>query len=218
MKLVTATPNALYADTDEPLTPSSCALIKARGFLGVIRYLSGLTKSELGIILASGLPCFFVNFSRAAGWNPSANLGLQDAERDLACLAALSIPTGVHVAFDLEGPSILSGVGALQAHVTAHANAILKSGNFPSLYVGEGALMTSAQLFALPSVLYWASCSKLVDIFGNAQVPACDYSMKQGRPFDVVLTSDDGLTKVTVDFNNVIQDLQGRLPIGVGAS
>ena len=214
MKLVTATPNALYADTDEILTPASCALIKARGFAGVIRYLSGLTPEELAIILASGLPAFFVNYSRSSGWVPTADGGLADAERDLACLTALAIPVGVHVAFDLEGPA--PSVAGVQAHVTAHGETILKSKNIPSLYVGEGALLSSAQLYDLPSELYWAAASRLVDIGGNAQVPWCGYAMQQGRPIEVLLVSDDGLTKVTVDYNNVIEDYQGRLPVGVG--
>jgi Domain of unknown function (DUF1906) len=215
MRLVTATPNALYCDTDEVLTAAACALLKSKGILGVWRYLSGLTPAERDVILASGLLLFFINFSRDAGWIPSAAEGLADAQRDLTCLSALGIPKGVHVSFDLEGPG--GTVADVIAHVTAHGTTIQASGNLASLYVGEGSLLTSAQLYSLPQTLYHASCSDLRDAGSGVDaglVPACDYAIRQGRPFDVVLGSSS-IVKVTIDYDYVNQDLKGRLPIGV---
>lgn len=212
MRLVTATPNALYCDTDEVLTASQCSLLKSFNIRGVVRYLSSLTLAERDAILDMGLELYFVNYSREPGWIPSASEGAADAQRDLACLSALAIPTGVHVAFDLEGPG---GTAAdVIAHVNAHAGAIKKSFYLPELYVGEGTMLTSAELYDLASELYWQSCSELRD-GSSGLVPLCDYAMIQGRPFDVTLVGYG--TKVTIDYNFTRQDTQGRLPIGVAA-
>jgi hypothetical protein len=214
MKLVTATPNALYCDTDEALTTPMCNLLLAHGIRGVWRYLSALTPAEVALILASGLELYFVNFAHGAGWQASTAGGVTDAQRDLARLTVLGIPRGVHVAFDCEGPA--AGIPALDNHLGSYANNIAAAKYLPALYVGEGALLSSAQLFAAPFVLYWAACSRLVDAANVAQVPWCGYSIIQGRPFDVTL--DDGAgTKVIVDYDSVIQDFSGRLPIGVAA-
>jgi hypothetical protein len=223
MKLVTATPNALYCDTDQVLTPATCGILKARGIKGVFRYLSGLFQPELSVILGSGLELYFVNYSRDPGWMPSAAAGTSDAARDLAALTRLSIPVGVHVAFDLESPG--GTATDVIAHVTAHGTDIKKAFFLPSLYVGVNCLLNSPQLYALPSVLYWKSCSDLRD--GSAGlVPACDYSITQGRPFNVVLTMPTyppvggpapPPVTVEIDYDSVIEDLHGRLPIGVTA-
>lgn len=214
MRLITATPNALYCDTDQTLTATACNLILAHGIRGVWRYLSALTPAEVTLILASGLELYFVNFARAAGWQASAAGGLADAIRDLDCLKGLGIPLGVHVAFDLEGPA--PGIPAVINHVTAHANKLIVADVIPALYVGEGALLSSVQLMALPSELYWSGCSILEDAAGIAQVPHCGFAVVQGTPSEVVLDYGAG-TKVTIDYDYVKSDFEGRLPIGVAA-
>jgi hypothetical protein len=212
MRLVTATPNALYCDTDQVLTAAACNLLLAHGIRGVWRYPEDVTVEEHNVILASGLEEYFVGHAHAPGWQASAAGGQADGQRQIAALTRLGIPQGVHLAFDLEGPA--SGIPAVISHVTSHANVVLAAKCIPALYVGEGALLSSAQLFQLPSQLYWAAVSRLVDAAGTAQVPWCGYSVYQGDPFDVVL--DDGAgTKVTIDYDYVKQDFQGRLPIGV---
>jgi len=214
VRLVTATPNAIYCDTDTTLTTPMCNLLLAHGIRGVWRYLSALTSAEVALILASGLELYFVNFAHDPGWQASTAGGVADAKRDLVCLGKLGIPIGVHVAFDCEGPA--AGIPALDNHLASYANNVAQSKYLPAIYVGQGALLSSAQLYSLPFVLYWASCSRLVDAASVAQVPWCGYSIFQGRPFDVTL--DDGAgTKVTIDYDSVIQDFNGRLPIGVAA-
>lgn len=213
MRLVTATPNALYCDTDQVLTPAGCALLRSKGIRGVWRYLSGLSPSERDAILESGLELFFVNYAHAAGWTPSAAGGLADADRDLARLHALAIPIGVHCAFDLEGPG--GNENEVVAHVSTHGHTVWGSKYIPALYVGEGSMLTSATLYALPSMLYWHSCSQLRDGPSGLE-PLCGYAVQQGRPFDVAL--DDGAgTKVTIDYDDVVEDFKGRLPVGVAA-
>jgi hypothetical protein len=195
------------------LTSAGCALLKSRGILGVWRYLSGLSPEERDVILESGLELYFVNYAHAAGWTPSAAGGLDDADRDLVRLRALAIPLGVHVGFDLEGPG--GTESEVVAHVSTHGHTIWGAKYIPSLYVGEGSKLTSGTLYALPSMLYWASCSQLRDGASGLE-PLCGYAIRQGRPFNVAL--DDGMgTKVTIDYDSVIEDFKGRLPIGVAA-
>jgi hypothetical protein len=155
-----------------------------------------------------------VGLARWRGWKASAAGGQADGQKQVAALQRLGILQGVHLAFDLEGPA--SGIPAVITHVTAHAKVVVKANCIPALYVGEGALLSSAQLMALPSELYWGGCSILEDAAGIAQVPHCGYAVVQGTPSEVVL--DDGAgTKVTIDYNYVKKDFEGRLPIGVAA-
>lgn len=212
MRLVTATPNALYCDTDQILTTAACNLLLSRGIKGVWRYPEDVTIEELNVILTSGLILFFVGHSPLPGWQASAARGTTAGQHQLTSLTRLGIPTGVHLAYDLEGPA--PGIAAVTSDVTAHANVVLGAKYIPALYVGEGALLSSVQLYQLPSQLYWAAVSRLVDAAGNAQVPWCGFSIYQGDPFDVVLDDSAG-TKVTIDYNYVKKDFEGRLPIGV---
>ena len=214
MRLVTATPNSLYCDTDQVLTPLACKLLLSKGILGVWRYLSGLTIGELNVILDSGLELYFLNYSGAPGWVPSAAEGKLDAERDISLLHQLAIPTGPHVVFDLEGPGGTADL--VNAHIIAHGTDILKAQYSPALYLGEAPRITSSQASKAPSRLYWHGCSMpVLDESGVAIEPWCGYSVEQGNPFDVVLT--DGVTNVTIDYDYVRKDNRGRLPIGVKA-
>jgi hypothetical protein len=161
------------------------------------------------------LELYFINYSRGQGWIPSATLGISDGVRDLQALRRLAIPIGVHVGFDLEGPS---GTPAnVIGHVNAHGSLIKKDGYLPELYVGEGSLLNSIELYNLVSVLYWRSCSKLRDASVNAGLePDCGYAIQQGRPFNVTLISPLApFTSVTIDYDFVVPDFKGRLPIGV---
>jgi hypothetical protein len=212
MRLAPAVPFEPCVDTDEILDGAKCAALWAAGIKGVWRYLEDLTPGEVAAILGSGLKLFFVNHSRLPGWIPSAGDGAMDAARDVLNLKKLGIPKGVHVAFDLEGVGGgITSVSLVEAHVISWSRGVQSSSNLAALYVGEGALLTSRQLFALPPTLYWASCSLIVDVAGNAAVPECDWSVLQGRPFDVIIGG------VKVDFDVVFADNRGRVPIGVAA-
>lgn len=209
MKLVTATPNVLYCDTDQILTANTCLILQSRGIRGVWRYFSGLSTTERDVILASGLELYFVNYSRDRGWLPSMSQGDLDANRDLTECKRLGLPKGVHVAFDLEGPG---GTAAdVIAHVHEHGILIKQGGFLPALYVGEGSKLNSTQLFQLPSVLYWQSGSQLRDGLSGLE-PLCGYSVAQGRPSEITLAN-----VVTIDYDFVREDFSGRLPIGVSA-
>lgn len=210
MKLYRANIRETLVDTTEILTPKNCADLKAQNVAGVIRYLYNLSRPELNVILASGLACFFVNYSRKVGWTPSAADGAADGARDVKALQALGIPIGVHIAFDLEGPGGTADL--VIEHVTAHAKTVVQSGYIQSLYMGEGPLISSAQAYALPyTTLYWQSCSLIRDAAGHDVVPACRYALVQLYPPDQMLAG------VEVDYNTVQSDTKNRYPIGVAA-
>lgn len=210
MRLAAGVPQEACVDTDTILSGSMCAALRAAGIKGVFRYLSDLTVSEITTILVSGLKLYFVNHSRDPGWIPSGAEGKLDGERDVGQLQKLGVPRGVHIAFDLEGVGG-GNPAAVMAHVNAWAAEVQAAGYLAALYVGEQALLTSAQLYALLVTLYWVSASLIRDIAGIAAVPECDWAIIQGRPVDVVVAG------VTVDFDTIYEDNKGRVPIGVAA-
>jgi len=217
MKLQTASPADLCVDVDEVLVASQCAGLRAASVKGVFRYLSDLTPGEISAITGSGLTLYFVNHSRLPGWIPSSVDGTADGNRDVSQLQKLGVPKGVHMFFDLEGvgdgpiPTAARGQANVVAHVSAWAAVVSAAGYIPALYVGAQALLTSAQLYALPVFLYWASASNITDAAENAAVPECNWSVIQGRPVDVMVAG------VEADYDSVYQDNKGRLPIGVAA-
>jgi hypothetical protein len=210
MQVVSASPADLCVDTDMVLTATNCAALVSFGVKGVFRYVSDVSILELNSILGSGLKLFFVNHSRSPGWIPSASEGTSDGQRDVKNLQGLGVPKGVHMFFDLEGV----GGGSPQAviaHVTAWAAVISAAGYIPAIYVGAQALLTSAQLYALPVFLYWCSASNVTDITGAAAMPGCNWSVYQGRPVNTTCAG------VLVDFDSVYEDNKNRLPKGVAA-
>lgn len=211
MKLHTATQGDRVADTDAILTSADCKQLVSLGYAGVFRYLSDLTSTEVGTILTSGLALYFVNHSRAVGWLPSGPLGASDGDRDVADLVRLGIPKGVHVSFDLEGVGGGSATNT-SSHVNAHAAAVQASGNLAAIYVGEGAILTSAQLYALRSTLYWHSCSRIEDAAGNEAGPSCGWAAYQLFEDDFVLPNG-----LVIDINSMALDFKRRAFVGVSA-
>ena len=210
MKLASGKPGDLCVDVDEPLDTVTCSLMRAGGVKGVWRYVSDLTIAEVATIVASGLVLYFVNHSRLPGWIPAAAEGASDAKNDIANLQRLSIPAGVHMFFDLEGAGGGSQ-GNLIAHLDAYASAIKTAGYIPAVYVGDQSLLTSAQLYDLGFVLYWHSASHVVDVIGAEAGPQCGWSIYQASVIDIPMFG------VTIDWDFISGDFEGRLPIGVAA-
>jgi len=211
MKVQAAAAGHLCIDVDEPLDGATCTFFKNYGVRGVWRYLSDVTLAEAQTITSSGLILYFVNHSRLPGWIPSADDGALDAKRDIADLKRLGVPAGVHVFFDLEGVGGASPSNLI-AHLNAWASAIKTGGYIAALYVGYQALLTSAQLYALPDVhLYWHGASRVEDIAGAEAGPACGWSVYQGSIVDVQMFG------VEIDWDFIGGDFNGRLPIGIAA-
>jgi hypothetical protein len=187
------------ADTVAVITPAFGQWLKTNGYVGVMRYVDGLSATELSNILASGLACGFVTY--AEEFNPAPRI---------AELKALGVPVGVHVFLDVEGCTL--DATALIAAINTWSKAMQAAGYLPGLYVGAGALLSSDELYALVSVLYWHGCSRLRDRNNQTQDPACGWGLIQLYPGNIGTQAG-----VIVDISAVQQDYQGRLPILAGA-
>jgi hypothetical protein len=195
---------ALGIDCVTVLDATSAAALKAAGMQFAIRYLGSVTASELEAILDAGLFFMPVTFSRGGGWVPTAAMGASDGQQDVQHLKALGIITGCTVWIDLEGVDPATPADVVSAWVNARA-AVLKSAGFDvGLYVGANCILSSEQLYALPTVdRYWKSLSKVPE-------PTCGFAMYQ-------LYKTVTVAGVEVDVDCIQYDWQGRLPIVVGA-
>lgn len=197
MQIVPGTFPLQGADTVTPLDSSHCASLKANRIDFVMRYLGGLSAVELKTILASGLKLGLVTFSRAAGWIPTAELGAQDAAKDLLHLAELGIPKGARVWLDLEGSG--GGQQASWDWADARSAAIVAAGYKAGLYVGGGGMIDAQHLYSLPHIDgYWKSLSHVPE-------PQCGWCMIQ-------LYKSITIGSVYVDVNVVQYDYKDRLP------
>jgi hypothetical protein len=189
------------ADMVTVLTSSTAAGLKALGYDFVVRYLGGLSFTELSEILSAGLGCQLVTYSRAPGWLPTAAMGASDGANDVAQLKALGVPEGVLLWIDLEG----SGDDATDTAgwVEARAAAIVAAGYVAGLYVGSGCVLDGPQLYALGSVTrYWRAY--------NAGIPEPDpagFCQYQLFPGEMTVGG------VLVDIDFAQQDYKGRVPI-----
>lgn len=199
MKAVTMQVGDQVADTILEITPAIAKWLKNLGFAGVIRYITSLKKSELDACFAEGLKVGLVTY--AGAYSPTS-----------AILAAhtLGIPEGVHIALDVEGVDMdpLLLIEDIKNWATKIKLAMYK----PAQYVGSKQLLTSKELYSTPIELYWHSCSRVIDRFGNEAAPSCGWSMIQLYPPNISISPG-----VRIDRNIVQQDYAGRLPIFVGA-
>lgn len=176
------------------------ARLRAAGFDFGVRYLGSLTNAEIDAMHAADLSVM-----------PCTYGGAFDGHQAVAHAQEAGIPPGVTIWLDVEGQG---GVDAsaddvraamLVAKVNAFAAIVRGAGYDPAIYVGAGALLTSAELFALAVDRYWHSMSRVVDRRGALAEPSCGWCMHQ--LFPTVLRGG-----TNVDINIVGQDFMGRLP------
>ena len=161
---------------------------------GIIAYLGGnLTAELVAEAHAHGKGVVPVNFSRGDGWLPTADMGHADASTTLERLDKLGLLLpGLVDWCDLEGAGA-DPTGYLDAWA-GDVFAKLVAG----LYVGAGALLTAAQLYALPHFTrYWHSLSR------GIPEPQCGFVLAQLYPS----TTLNGLG---VDYDFAQQDFRGR--------
>ena len=143
-------------DTIASLSLQQLTALHKLGFDGIIAYLGGNFTMPLleNAATSIGMGVVPVNFSRAPGWIPTAELGEQDATSSTAKLAALGVPTDGLVDWcDLEG----AGADPT-AYLNAWSNAMSSRRKIGSgLYVGSGYVLSGPELYALPRFTrYWA--------------------------------------------------------------
>ena len=195
----TSRPYSIGVDTIATLTTTNVTALKAAGYIFAVRYLGGLTVSEVYDILAGGMALMPVTYSRGGGWTPSAMLGVSDGNSTVASLHALGLPKGITVWCDLEG---MGGVAAdTIAYANAWAVAVKAAGYIPGAYIGAGIPLNSSEIYKLVVSAYWHSCSQVPD------VDTCGYMMIQLYPPNAIICG------VEVDIDVIESDHKNRLPI-----
>lgn len=184
------------------LTPTQLRAFKDVGADGVIAYLGlNLTKDVCANAFALGLGVVPVSPSRADGWIPTADLGVQDGAtvlrqlQELAATVAGGLPLQGMVDWaDVEGCGADPTSYIDSRSSTILAPKLLEAG----MYVGAGALLSAKALYALPQVTrYWRSCSDVPE-------PLCAWCLEQCRPGNLKRAG------TLVDINFAETDLRGR--------
>jgi len=177
-------------DTIATLTAESVAALKAEGFSFAVRYLGGVTRSEVAAITGAGLLLSLVTY--ADQWEPAATVSE---------LQHLAVPVGATIWLDVESLD-MSPAGVISV-INAWADAIAAGGWQPGLYVGANQPLDASRLYALSVVRYWRSMS-------SVPMPSCGFCQLQLYPTVQV-------AGVSVDIDVIQQDYEGRLPMLVGA-
>jgi hypothetical protein len=185
---------ARLADTISLIdTPEKAKALLSSGIEGVFQYLGSVTPAVVQNVLSNEL-----------GFMPVTFANQFDGIRATAEMKALGVPPGTSAWLDVEACGSMDPT-MLKGKINAWAGAMSHAGFIPGLYVGEGCLLTSEELFALGVVRYWASPSDIKDRFGQLARPSCLYCCHQLYPS--VLWGG-----VTVDIDFVREDALGRLP------
>ena len=195
MNIATARIGDRFTDSVTLITPALAAALKAEGFDGVSQYLGGgVTAQSVQAITNAGL-----------GFLPVTFADRFDGEQTVAECHALGLPDGVTVFLDVEGigPSITAA--QLMMKIADWAHPVADANYIPSMYVGWKALLTSAELYALPVYRYWKAFSRILDRNGQPAEPACGWSVIQSP------TTTRAGVQVDIDF--VTGDYRSRFPV-----
>lgn len=182
-------------DTDTALTSETAGAFTSDGFQFAIRYLTrdgpeqdtDLTAQEALAILQAGLALMAVQHVPAAGWVPSAKLGLEQGHWAAVNAKSVGMPPGVSIWLDLEGVADGTPAAAVMAYCDSWYEVVLAAGYLPGLYVGADAGLDADQLSATRFDYFWESGS-------DVSVPEQGYCMAQqigGQSIDGVSYDGD---------------------------
>ncbi len=201
MKTQLARVGARGIDCVQTVRVQDARALKAEGIDFCVRYLGGVSRTELDAILAAGLAFMCVTYANRF-----------DGAQAVAQLASLGLPKGTTVWLDVEGESVYKTPPLeLIAKINAWAAAVKAAGFEPGIYVGSPQPLTSEELFKLGVVRYWNALSREQDRNGKLAEPSCGWCMWQMHP-SVMWAG------VWVDVNIIGQDFHSRLPTWVVAS
>lgn len=190
-------------DSVQPIDLARARALKAWGLDFAIRYLGSVTSDEIDAILAAGLAFMPVTFGMKHGTPLTAALGSSYGATTVRQAQAAGIPKGATIWLDLED---CTGTDAeVEAFVNAWCDPTGAAGYICGLYVGAGAILSSAQLYALHVTRYWQSLSKEVDQRGQLAEPACGWCMIQLYPSVHV-------AGLFADGDVIQRDYRGRVP------
>jgi hypothetical protein len=191
-------------DTIATIDATHAASLRAWGMQFAVRYLGSLTTEEVDVLLAAELAVMPVTYGVRHGTVLDASLGTNFGFSSLHHAQVAGLPQGVTVWLDLE--SCTGTAADVIEFVSSWTSPIIQGGYMPGLYVGAGALLSSAELYALPVVRYWQSLSKETDARGNLAEPNCGWTMIQ-------LYNSIVAGGVLVDVDVVQKDYRNRLPM-----
>lgn len=206
--VVPASPGAQGFDTDTALTADTAAAFFDAGFVFAVRYLSlttpeaegDLNASEVSTIRAAGLALMAVQHVDAAGWVPTASLGVEHGSAAAANAASATLPVGVTIWLDLEGVADGTPSDQVIAYCNAWFGVVAQAGYRPGLYVGAECGLTSTELTTqLTCSFFWESGSNVppVDGIGYCMVQQIDSAyVLDGVAYDAdtVQADDQGAT------------------------
>jgi len=193
-------------DSVQVIDGAHAQALKDWGMDFAIRYLGSVTSYEVDTILNADLAFMPVTFGLKHGTPLHQALGLMYGDRSSKQAKAIGIPSGATVWLDLE--DCTGTAQEISAFVNAWASVVKGEGFMPGLYVGAGAVLSSAELYALGVVRYWQSLSKEIDQRGQLAEPNCGWSMIQLFPSVTI----EG---VFVDVDVIQQDYKNRVPAWV---
>lgn len=193
-------------DSVQAVDAAHALALKAWGLDFVIRYLGSVTSAEIDGILAAGLKMMPVTFGMKHGTALTMALGASYGATTVRQAQAAGIPKGVTVWLDLE--DCTGSPEDIAAFVNAWYAPVDAAGYIGGLYVGPGAKLSSAQLYALHVVRYWQSNARETDTKEQIAEPSCGWCMIQLFPSVHV-------AGVWVDGNTIQRDYRQRLPTWV---
>lgn len=160
----------LAVDTDTAMTAMRLAQMtparyRGRPIAGIGRYVSfgspgagDITRAELDRILQANFGSWPIQHAPRVGWMPTEAMGTADGTHSAENALAAGYVPGTHLEIDLEGISDQASHAQVFDYVEATASAVLRHGAFdPLLYVGWRSVLTSQELWLLPSVHRYAS-------------------------------------------------------------
>lgn len=201
MRTVTSASGSIVIDS-YPLSLSATSdqirAIRAAGVDAVAGYLGVMSKTTVQAVLAAGMG--FLPVTLAGEYED----GAQDELSQLKDLGLVG--HGLTVFMDMEGLKAYKTAPAqLIAKLDAWADAILRAGYTPGLYVGNPQPLTSEELWKLKVQRYWKGQGRCVDRNNDLAEPACGWCLVQAWP-------SVKRAGALVDINMVTNDYKGRTP------
>ena len=173
MRIVTIPVGSKCIDTNTKLTTVVCKDLKNEGIVAVGRYTfygkpqpGDLDAKETDIILSNDLGLFIIQHVRRPTWQPSAELGGEDAVNAIDNIKACGITVpSAPVWCDLEG-NMQNGTMEYENAWTAK---MLEAENDPGDYIGAGMeVFSPGQLFHdLHTKRYWRSQSEVPNVWSR---------------------------------------------------
>jgi len=221
MVVRTIPPQTLGFDCNTPINYDQARAFMRANYRFVLRYLPrvthanhDLTAAEVNILLRAGLAIMPVQHVEAAGWDPTAekgiNYGKVAGESALKC----GIASGTSVWLDLEGIRGSTDHETVIQYCNRWYDQVAAAGFLPGIYVGWQAILTADELYhRLKFTRYWSAYNLNDDQFPSV-VGVCMRQREAHAP-DYPDGFREQIDSFDIDQNIVMGDAHGRLPMAM---